>query len=122
MPALHDLMKAWMRLMSGGDQSQWDAAFSMPHYSTYSMPALSLHSAAHVSGAAGRPVVCEVLLRAPAARGVVPLGQQPSCAVLCCADYSFSCCPALPPPAAACSTYSLPAVCAVEQGSGVPPV
>ena len=50
MPALHDLIKAWMRLMSSGDQSQWDAAFSMPHYSTYSMPALSLHSGAHVSG------------------------------------------------------------------------
>ncbi|EFN54341.1 hypothetical protein CHLNCDRAFT_24871 [Chlorella variabilis] len=47
MPALHDLVKAGMRMMMSGDSSQWDAALQMPHYSTYSMPALSLHSGAH---------------------------------------------------------------------------
>ena len=49
MPALHDLIKAWMRVVLSGDKSQWDAALTMPHYSTYSMPALSMHTGAHVS-------------------------------------------------------------------------
>lgn len=47
MPALDDLVKAGMRMMLSGDSSQWDAALKMPHYSTYSMPALSLHSGSH---------------------------------------------------------------------------
>ncbi|KAL4458518.1 hypothetical protein ABPG75_013383 [Micractinium tetrahymenae] len=47
MPALQDLIRAFMRMMLSGDSSQWDAALQMPHYSTYSMPALSLHCGAH---------------------------------------------------------------------------
>lgn len=47
MPALQDLIKAFMKMMLSGDSSQWDAALQMPHYSTYSMPALSLHCGAH---------------------------------------------------------------------------
>ncbi|KAL4859312.1 Dolichyl-diphosphooligosaccharide--protein glycosyltransferase subunit [Chlorella vulgaris] len=47
MPALNDLVKAGMRKMLSGDASQWDAALTMPHYSTYSMPALSMHCGAH---------------------------------------------------------------------------
>lgn len=47
MPALRDLVRAFMRVMLSGDSSQWDAALQMPHYSTYSMPALSLHCGAH---------------------------------------------------------------------------
>lgn len=49
MPALHDLVRAGMRTALSGDSSQWDAALTMPHYSTFSMPALSLHCGAHVS-------------------------------------------------------------------------
>ena len=49
MPALHELVKAGMKLVLSGDSSQWDAALQMPHYSASSMPALSLHSGAHVS-------------------------------------------------------------------------
>ena len=55
MPALHELVKAGMKLVLSGDSSQWDAALQMPHYSASSMPALSLHSGAHVSPPARPP-------------------------------------------------------------------
>ncbi|KAI3435938.1 hypothetical protein D9Q98_001996 [Chlorella vulgaris] len=46
-PGLNQLTRAAMRRMLSNDSSEWDRALQMPHYSTYSMPALSLHSGAH---------------------------------------------------------------------------
>jgi hypothetical protein len=57
MPALQDLVAAFMRAMTGGDTSQWHTALQMPHYSAFAMPALSLHSGAHVS-CVGRGLIC----------------------------------------------------------------
>ncbi|KAI7841938.1 hypothetical protein COHA_004465 [Chlorella ohadii] len=47
MPALQDLVAAFMRAMTGGDTSQWQAALQLPHYSAFAMPALSMHCGAH---------------------------------------------------------------------------
>ena len=54
MPALQDLVAAFMRAMTGGDTSQWHAALQMPHYSAFAMPALSMHCGAHVSWVGGK--------------------------------------------------------------------
>ena len=55
MPALQELVSAGMRVMSGGDRSEWDAALGMPHYNARSMPALSLHTGAHFAQWAREP-------------------------------------------------------------------
>ena len=34
-------------MLMSGDKSEWDRALQMPHYNTYSMPAISLHTGAH---------------------------------------------------------------------------
>jgi pimeloyl-ACP methyl ester carboxylesterase len=47
MPALGDLMRAFMRFTLNGDRSQWDRAVQMPHYNAKSMPAVSLHQGVH---------------------------------------------------------------------------
>jgi lysosomal acid lipase/cholesteryl ester hydrolase len=35
-------------LLLSGDKSEWDRALQMPHYNTYGMPAISLHTGAHL--------------------------------------------------------------------------
>ncbi len=47
-PALRDLTKAALRLLFNGDCSEWDRALQMPHYAASSMPALSVHTGAHL--------------------------------------------------------------------------
>ncbi|GBF99175.1 alpha beta hydrolase family [Raphidocelis subcapitata] len=47
LPALGDLLRAAMRLLLGGDRSQWDRAAQLPHYNARSMPAVSLHQGLH---------------------------------------------------------------------------
>eukprot|EP00887_Chlorella_sp_A99_P006357 scaffold3.g6357.t1 len=47
MPALHDLVRTFMRAATSGDNSQWDQALTMPHYNASSMPALAMHCGAH---------------------------------------------------------------------------
>ncbi|KDD75815.1 hypothetical protein H632_c488p1 [Helicosporidium sp. ATCC 50920] len=46
-PALSQLLKAGVRRSLAGDESEWEAALFMPHYSSLSMPALSLQMGAH---------------------------------------------------------------------------
>ena len=41
LPAVGDLMKAFARLVLGGDRSAWDRALVMPHYTAAGMPLLS---------------------------------------------------------------------------------
>lgn len=41
LPAVGDLMKAFARLVLGGDRSAWDRALVMPHYAAAGMPLLS---------------------------------------------------------------------------------
>ncbi|RMZ55129.1 hypothetical protein APUTEX25_005407 [Auxenochlorella protothecoides] len=48
LPALNELLRAAFRLLLSGDGSEWDRAVQMPHYNQYSMPALSLHTGAHL--------------------------------------------------------------------------
>ncbi|EFN54144.1 hypothetical protein CHLNCDRAFT_53131 [Chlorella variabilis] len=47
-PGLNELIRAALRLMLNGDKSEWDRALQMPHYNTYGMPAISLHTGAHL--------------------------------------------------------------------------
>lgn len=47
-PAMHELARVALRVLFNGDVSQWDRAIQMPHYSTQSMPAISLHTAMHL--------------------------------------------------------------------------
>lgn len=42
------MTRAGLRLLLNGDASQWDRAMQMPHYNTHSMPAVSLHTGAHL--------------------------------------------------------------------------
>lgn len=46
-PGLNELTRAGISLMLSGDSSQWDRALQMPHYNTYSMPAVSFHTGDH---------------------------------------------------------------------------
>lgn len=48
LPALGDLMRAFMRFSLNGDRSQWDRAVQMPHYNARAMPAVSLHMGLHL--------------------------------------------------------------------------
>lgn len=41
LPAVGDLVKAFARLVLGGDRSAWDRALVMPHYAAAGMPLLS---------------------------------------------------------------------------------
>ena len=48
-------------MLLSGDKSEWDKALQMPHYNTYSMPAISLHTGAHFiqaspAGTSGAPL------------------------------------------------------------------
>lgn len=43
-----EVTRAGLRLLLNGDASQWDRAMQMPHYNTHSMPAVSLHTGAHL--------------------------------------------------------------------------
>lgn len=54
MPALEDAIKVLMRWATSGDQSQWDRALLLPHFSSASMPALSLQCVEHFAQWAGR--------------------------------------------------------------------
>lgn len=54
-PATLDLLKASMKIATGGDASAWDKAIALPHYSTQSMPAVSLHTANQFAQWAIRP-------------------------------------------------------------------
>jgi len=47
-PALNELTRAALRLLFNGDSSEWDRALQMPHYAVASMPALSVHTGAHL--------------------------------------------------------------------------
>ena len=47
-PALNELTRAALRLLLNGDASEWDRALQMPHYAVASMPAISLHTGAHL--------------------------------------------------------------------------
>jgi hypothetical protein len=47
-PALNELTRAGLRLLLNGDASEWDRALQMPHYAVASMPAISLHTGAHL--------------------------------------------------------------------------
>jgi hypothetical protein len=47
LPALGDLLRAFMRAALNGDRSQWDRAVQLPHYNARSMPAVSLHQGLH---------------------------------------------------------------------------
>lgn len=47
-PALNELTRAGLRLLFNGDSSEWDRALQMPHYAVSSMPALSVHTGAHL--------------------------------------------------------------------------
>lgn len=47
-PALNELTRAALRLLFNGDSSEWDRALQMPHYAVSSMPALSVHTGAHL--------------------------------------------------------------------------
>ncbi|GAB4815151.1 hypothetical protein N2152v2_002197 [Parachlorella kessleri] len=46
-PGLNELTRAGISALLSGDKSQWDRALQMPHYNTYSMPALSFHTGNH---------------------------------------------------------------------------
>lgn len=46
-PALLELFQVGLRVATSGDSSEWHAAFGLPHYATFSMPAVSLHTANH---------------------------------------------------------------------------
>jgi hypothetical protein len=50
LPAPHcaALRRAGISMLLSGDMSQWDRALQMPHYNTYSMPALSFHTGDHL--------------------------------------------------------------------------
>jgi hypothetical protein len=43
LPALGDLLRAFMRVALNGDRSAWDRAVQLPHYNARAMPAVSLH-------------------------------------------------------------------------------
>ena len=47
LPALGDLLRAFMRFALGGDRSQWDRAAQLPHYNARAMPAVSFHQGLH---------------------------------------------------------------------------
>ena len=47
-PAMHELARVALRVLFNGDVSQWDRAIQMPHYSSASMPAISLHTGMHL--------------------------------------------------------------------------
>lgn len=46
-PALLALIRSGLAVATSGDASEWHAAMELPHYSTQSMPAVSLHTGAH---------------------------------------------------------------------------
>jgi len=54
MPALEDAIKVFIRWGTSGDQSEWDRALLLPHFSSASMPALSLQCVEHFAQWAGR--------------------------------------------------------------------
>lgn len=41
LPAVGDLVRAFAKLVLGGDRSAWDRAMLMPHYTAAGMPLLS---------------------------------------------------------------------------------
>lgn len=47
-PGLCELFNMCVRLMLGGDISQWDSALELPHYSAAAMPAVSMHQVLHM--------------------------------------------------------------------------
>jgi hypothetical protein len=47
-PALNELSLSLLRLLVNGDCSDWDRALQMPHYAAESMPAISVHTGAHL--------------------------------------------------------------------------
>jgi len=54
--------RAGISALLSGDKSQWDRALQMPHYNTYSMPALSFHTGNHFLQVR-RAVLCCAALR-----------------------------------------------------------
>jgi len=48
LPAVQELVRAFIRACFSGDTSQWDRALQLPHYAAAAMPGISLHTGNHV--------------------------------------------------------------------------